>query len=159
MAPYADILSYCLMPNHFHFLIYPNEKAIMQSSVTTGFTQMSNFSYGVKVLLSSYAKAINKQENRVGSLFTQNTVCKQVSSESSLEDYALWCFYYIHCNPVKAKLVEKMKDWEFSSFQDYIHLRKDDFCNKTLTKQLLSLDINTWLLEENNLFPDNFDFE
>lgn len=52
-----------------------------------------------------------------------------------------------------------MKDWEFSSFQDYIHLKKDDFCNKTLTKQLLSLDINTWLLEENNPFPDNFDFE
>jgi hypothetical protein len=57
-----------------------------------------NFSHGMKMLLSSYTKGLNKQLGLSGSLFTQNMNAKQVSSEFSPEDYVLNCFRYIHQN-------------------------------------------------------------
>src|ERR1700749_3158579 len=67
----SDILAWCLMPNHFHFLIHANEKSTIQ--ITDGSFPRQQFSQQVKQLLSSYAKAINKQNNFTGSLFQQKT--------------------------------------------------------------------------------------
>lgn len=37
LLPCVDILAYCLMPNHFHFLIYTNEKSCTEVlAKTTG---------------------------------------------------------------------------------------------------------------------------
>jgi len=43
---------------------------------------------------------------------------------------------YVHQNPKLAKLVERLEDWEFSSFPDYIGRR-----NGTLINKKLGLDI------------------
>ena len=67
-------------------------------------------------------KGINKRNNFTGSLFQQNTKAKIVSSS----DYRRICFHYIHQNPIKAKLTEKMEDWPYSSFPDYIGKKKGD---------------------------------
>jgi putative transposase len=44
-------------------------------------------------------------------------------------DYPQTCFDYIHYNPVKAHLVVRPEDWEFSSFLDYKGEREGSFVN------------------------------
>jgi putative transposase len=45
---------------------------------------------------------------------------------------------------MKANLVEKMEDWEYSSFKDYCGLRDETMCNKDLAIQLLNLKMKTF---------------
>ena len=98
------------------------------------------FSQGIKQLLSSYAKAINKQEGRTGSLFQQKTKCVHVND--SEHDYSLTSFHYVHQNPLRAGLVDRMEDWEFSSFREYMGEGKVMLCNRDLARELLDLDLN-----------------
>ena len=130
--PNCDILTYCLMPNHFNFLIYANSKTVSYDLKNNNF-----LSEGFKILLSSYAKAINVQEKRTGSLFTQNTHSKNVSGNTN---QAIICLKYIHQNPKINGLVVNLEDWEFSSFRDYCGLRNGTICNQNLTFNLLNID-------------------
>ena len=159
--PFCDILNYCLMPNHFHFLIYITEKTLQTKII--GKQEKNILSEGFKNLLSSYAQAINKQNNKTGSLFQQNTKAKCVSNGSS--NYASACFHYIHQNPWKAGLVDKMGNWKFSSFVDFGGLRNGTLCNKQLAFQLLDLDAarfheDSYKIADddiiNNIFRRNF---
>ena len=142
--PYCDILCYCLMPNHFHFLIKTNETTVQpfQPAASPGLICWTNFSWATQQLLTHYTRAIQKQEHFTGSLFTQNTKAKQVSSEWSWEDYTLWCFRYILQNPVKAKLVKHTGEWAFSAYLDFAGLRNGTLCNQALAAQELSFDLN-----------------
>lgn len=150
IVPHCDLLSYCLLPNHFHFLIHANELTVLPYDLlkvpntiqNNSRISMSRFSHGVQQLLSSYAKAINKSHKRTGSLFTQNTHCKMTSSEAHLMDYSLWCFIYIHNNPVKAGLVQSPEEWAYSSYREYLGLSTAPLCNLELGRKLLDLEIN-----------------
>ena len=112
----GDLLAYCLMPNHFHFLINTTENSIRTKTV--GSLQLTELSNGIRMLLSSFSSAINKQENMTGSLFRQKTQAKLLENESV--NYPFICFHYIHQNPMKAGLVSRLEDWEFSSLQSII---------------------------------------
>lgn len=124
----CDLFSYCLMPNHFHFLVHIPEK----------FDNVE-FSNNLRVCLKSYARAINNQEHCSGSLFQQHTKLKCLTDDSANADYPLICFNYIHQNPIVSKLVSKMEDWEFSSFADYTEKRKGTLCNRDLALEMLDL--------------------
>lgn len=141
LHPHCHFLAYCLMPNHFHFLIYATEQTIapFQRSKSQKAIKMSVFAHGMKQLLSGYAKAINKQEGRTGSLFRQNTKCIQTSGDNFEEGYSLQCFYYIHLNPVKARLVAEASMWAYSSSPDYRGLRQGTLCDQKMAIQLLGL--------------------
>ncbi len=139
--PYCDILCYCLMPNHFHFLIKTNERTV-QPYGASGLINWTNFSWGTQQMLTHYTRAMQKQEGFTGSLFTQNTKAKQVSSEWSWEDYTLWCFRYILQNPVKAGLVRHAGEWEFSAYLDFAGLRNGTLCNQALAVHELAFDLN-----------------
>lgn len=86
ILPCADILCYCLMPNHFHFLIMPNIHASEPGTALkpgSKYSSSSNKSiYQEKqsqylgILLSSYTKAINRRYQRSGSLFREKTKVK-----------------------------------------------------------------------------------
>ncbi len=138
--PHCNILSYCLMPNHFHFLIYSDKRTVITNLI--GGKQRNILSEGFRNVLSSYTQGINKQNLTTGSLFQQNTKAKPIVKGSSL--YDLLCFHYTHQNPMKANLVEKMEDWEYSSFKDYCGLRNGTLCNMALAIQLLSIDMQTF---------------
>jgi len=101
LKPFSDIICYCLMPNHFHFML----------STFNNFDE-EKFNNGYRILLSSYTKAINVQENRTGSLFQQNSKAKCLTALSNYKsnNYGLVCFNYIHQNPLNAGLVSKMED-------------------------------------------------
>jgi putative transposase len=132
----CDILNYCLMPNHFHIIIYATEKTLQTKKV--GQQERNVLSEGIRNLLSSYTQAINVQNKTTGSLFQQNTKSKCLSEGDS--NYGPLCFHYIHQNPWKAGLVDKMEEWKYSSFSDYAGLRNGTLCNKELAFQLLDLD-------------------
>lgn len=129
LFPYCDILSYCLLPDQFNFLIYVNEMTVSKNNYGKNI-----FSEGLRTLLSSYARSINFQENRTGSLFRQNT-----RNVNLLElNQTLSCFNYIHQLPLVRGLVERMEDWHFSSYRDYCGLRKGTLWNKNLADELLN---------------------
>lgn len=112
-----------------------------------GLSEIQQTSYALQHLLSSYTKAFNKQYQRTGSLFTQNTKCNNISEYESGGFYGIICFHYIHQNPFTAGLVKKMEDWKFSSFSDYINIRSGTLINKKRAIELLDIKI-TELYEE-----------
>jgi putative transposase len=83
--PFADIFAWCLMPNHFHFLVLVNEVEVAvtkaadssddlkSSDECTPSTKNQTLNQSLAVLLRSYTRAINKQEGTTGSLFRQKT--------------------------------------------------------------------------------------
>ncbi|HWA36007.1 MAG TPA: hypothetical protein VG737_17825 [Cyclobacteriaceae bacterium] len=111
----ADLLAWVLMPNHFHFLVHANEDTCRLMRLHP--LPISAGSDGIRLLLSSYAKAIQKQERLTGNIFQQKTKSKLVSDAD--HDYSSAAFHYIHQNPYRAGLVEKLGDWEFSSIHEY----------------------------------------
>lgn len=138
--PYCDILSYSLIPNHFHFLIHSDQRTINKKEIRG--QERNVLSEGIRLLLSSYSQAINKQNKSTGSLFQQNTKASPIVKGSI--NYDLTVFNYIHQNAYRAKLVEKMEDWEYSSFPDYCGKRNGSLCNKELAIKLLGLNMKTF---------------
>ncbi|MBP6432238.1 MAG: hypothetical protein KA319_10750 [Ferruginibacter sp.] len=143
--PYCDILCYCLMPNHFHFMLIPNEEGCKYVSLGGKETHMQNLSKAIGKTLSSYTKAINIQNNTTGNLFQKKTKSKLLQEESSVadskikQDYSATCFYYIHQNPLQAGLVNNLSDWIYSSFPDYYDGRNGTLVNKSLAMNLLTM--------------------
>ncbi len=137
----CDILSWCLMPNHFHFLIHANDLSVKLVKQTP--LQINALTEGLRLLLSTYTQGINKQNNSTGNLFQQKTKSKCINDGDS--HYGYTAFQYIHQNPLRSNLVTKPEDWEFSSFPDYAGLRNGNLCNKTLAISLLELKMETFL--------------
>ncbi|MFY7840099.1 MAG: transposase [Lacibacter sp.] len=87
----CNVLGWCLMPNHFHFLIHTNENSIQQKKI--GGLELQLLQNGIRNLLSSYSKYYNYRYNRKGNLFQQKTKSKLIDSDG----YRVLC--YIHQNP------------------------------------------------------------
>ena len=114
-----DLICYCLMPNHYHLIVYVKENGALEKA-------MQKFSIG-------YAKAINKGQNRVGHLFQGRYKNKLVPDNN----YLLHLSRYIHLNPVKAGLVKKPEEYNYSSYLEYVGDRKSGFLNfKIVTDQM-----------------------
>lgn len=102
LSDYLVIFSYCLLPNHFLLLVFVKEniKEINLSKV------FSNF-------FNSYAKSINKQELRNGSLFQRPFKMKVISNH----DYIKIVVNYIHRNPIHHGICENVPEYEWSSYK------------------------------------------
>ena len=136
----VNTLAYCLMPTHFHFLI---KVTIQENNI---------LKRAVGDMLSGYAKAINKQQNRHGSLFEQHTKAKAIKSQKQL----IALVHYIHQNPIRSKLVKKLEDWEFSSYRDYIRVREGKLpAKEEILSQYKNLDE---FIEHSNMTID-WDYE
>ena len=139
LSSHVHLLAWCLMPNHFHWLLK------VKKSSTTGESNheeklVQPLNRSIAILLSSYTKAVNKSYNRSGSLFRARTKAKLLSGDIKKRDYyGAICFYYIHQNPLKAGLVDQLGEWEYSSFRDYAGLRNGTLCNKKMARELFDL--------------------
>ena len=112
----ADTLAYCLMPNHFHFLIRiknlqgtrylggVNEEMVPKKISQT----FSNF-------FNAYSKTTNNRYKRYGSLFAQNFKRKLVSDPGYLKILV----GYIHLNPVSHGFTKDIWEWPYSSIHQY----------------------------------------
>jgi REP element-mobilizing transposase RayT len=107
-----EILAYCLMPNHFHLFV---------KQKTDQFT-ISKF---ISNLLNSYVKSINKRYRRSGTLFESKTKNKIITDEN----YFIWIIKYILENPLKAKIIKDISEWEFSNAKDLLKLRDGKLTN------------------------------
>jgi len=134
----SDLLAYCLMPNHFHFLIHANDTSVKELEKRV--IQLNKFSESLRIMLSSYSRSINKQEHRTGSLFRQNTRTKALMDWSKNYNYSEVCFNYIHLNPIASGLVSSLFDWPYSSFFEYTGKKSKGICNTVLAREIL--DIN-----------------
>ena len=123
------------MPNHYHFLIYTNQKSI--ESIQLGLLESQVLKNSFRLINSGFSAEINNKYSRTGSLFRQKTKFKLL--ENRKDNYPFICFHYIHQNPLKAGLVEKMEDWKYSSFQDYLGLRNGTLCNFQLAEKLIDI--------------------
>ncbi|WP_121667999.1 hypothetical protein [Mesonia aquimarina] len=125
ISPIADTFCYCLMPNHFHFLLrikeknkllefykHKNKKANLQ-----GFENLEGLiSHQFSNFFNAYSKAFNKQQHRKGSLFMHTFKRKIITDQ----DYFRKVMHYIHYNPIEAGLVQFTKNWKYSSYRTII---------------------------------------
>ena len=143
IRPQCEILTWCLMPNHFHILVYATDKSCSENYGTSKL-RIQALTYWIGIVQSSNAQAINKQNGTTGSLFQCKTKAKEIYESENIAR----CLRYIHQNPLKANMVDKMEDWEFSSFKDYAGLRNGTLCNQELLFNLTNS--NTALIQENS---------
>ena len=159
ISPYADILAWCLMPNHFHLMVLVNEISMSLGTYSEGVAQSEplanrTLNQSIGIMLRSYTNAVNKQENFTGSLFRRTTKAECINCPNGIApsfyntefatkilannpelQYPQVCFEYIHHNPIKAGLVETEIEWEFSSAQDYASMRNGSLVNKVIAQE------------------------
>jgi len=101
----VSTIAYCLMPNHYHFLLF----------------QKSARSVGkiVQYIFNGYTKAFNEMYHRTGTLFEGPFKAKLINKFGHIPHICR----YIHRNPLEAKLVERLEDWDFSNYPEWIGKR------------------------------------
>jgi REP element-mobilizing transposase RayT len=151
VLPNCETLAYCLMPNHFHFLIQATEQSAKNKLV--GNLNLCELSNGYRLLQSNYAQYINKKKGRTGSLFRQKTKAK--SLQEGDKNYGFIAFHYIHQNPLRAGLVQQLEDWDFSSFPDYAGRRNGTICKRELAFALIGLDKENFINEAGKHIDEN----
>lgn len=123
----VDIIAFCLIPNHFHLLLKQNdEKGISKL--------MANIQNG-------FARYVNLKYNRVGPLFQGQFKAIKIDSEEQL----LHVSRYIHLNPYTSAIVgnvNKLLNYEFSSFGEYILSKPFEICNKEIIFNYFHSDEN-----------------
>ncbi len=122
-GPIVSTYAYCLMPNHFHFLIriksYKLLKAFFEFKRPGTFDSKpisKQIGHQLGNWLNAYASAFNKRYSRRGKLFLQQFNRLQVDNEAYFQKLVA----YIHCNPVHHGFTAKPGDWDFSSYADYL---------------------------------------
>jgi putative transposase len=115
ISPVADTWVYCLMPNHFHFLVSIKTEPEIESTFGKFETFQkleARISKQFANLFSSYTQAFNKIYNRRGSLFIPNFKREEITDDAYISNVIV----YIHRNPVHHGFVKNMADWPWSSY-------------------------------------------
>lgn len=94
----CELHAYALMTNHVHLLVTPR----IADGVSLLFRDLGR----------DYVRQINKKYDRCGSLWQGRFKSSLVDSDS----YCLACYRYIELNPVRAGMVRKPQDYQWSSF-------------------------------------------
>ncbi len=113
----VSIMCYCLMPNHFHFLV--------RQEVDGGISKF------ISQFLNSYTRYFNTKNERVGPLFLNDF--KNVLIES--EEQLLHLSRYIHLNPYSSEVVKNLDGlykYEWSSLTEYAGGSEDYICDKEM---------------------------
>lgn len=93
----VELVCFCLMPNHFHMLLYLREPPAI--------TQL------MRSVISSYTVYFNRRHQRVGHLFQDRFKAVRVDNDS----YLTHITRYIHLNPVS------YKTWDYTSLPYYLN--------------------------------------
>lgn len=124
VLPVAKVYCYCLMPNHFHFLLQIRdenetiENLRLHQIITENRDQTTeiierHINLQFSKFFNSYAKAFNKQQSRKGSVFMKSFKRKIILDH----EYLFYLVKYIHLNPVEARLCSDPGKWKHSSYR------------------------------------------
>lgn len=120
ITPIADTYAWCLLKNHFHFLIRLKEPSeINEQELTYSTTEKPKVvepSRQFSHLFNAYTQAMNKRHKRTGSLFEKNFHRKLVTSERYFQNL----IFYIHNNPVHHGFVKQMNLYPWSSYESVV---------------------------------------
>ena len=76
IKPFCEILSWCLMPNHFHFMVYADKRSCRNVEEKHR-PNLQVLTKQFATLTSAYSQAINNQQNRQGGLWVHTTKAKK----------------------------------------------------------------------------------
>jgi putative transposase len=113
----ATVIAYCLMPNHYHFLLRQDDEDKIY--------RIFNYSF------ISYARYYNRKYERKGHIFRSPLQHKIVDNPT----YLLQLCKYIHLNPVYAGIVDNPKEWEYSNYKEWINERTSNFFSKEIRQK------------------------
>ncbi len=157
ITPFADILAWCLMPNHFHMMVYVNEDELEVDTFEREqvlrnqlLIRRRSLNDSISIMLRSYTRAV-----QYGNLFRQNTkaIClTETTGFTSVwfqlrygtiintiepgKEYPQICFNYIHQNPVNEGLVNSAEEWEYSSYLYYLGMRNGKIFSRERVAEL-----------------------
>lgn len=97
--------AYCLMPNHYHLLVE---------------TLFGRLSRALHLINTAYTVYLNKKHSRCGHLFQGRFKSILVEAET----YAWELSRYIHLNPVRAGIVGQPEEFPWSSYREYLGMRR-----------------------------------
>jgi putative transposase len=152
IEPVAHTFCYCLMPNHFHFLIRCKDESEVEEhflarKTLTGFGTLSGLErqkmlskhLGLQFshLFNGYTQAFNKQYNRKGSLFMRPFNRIVVTDVNYLQTLVP----YIHLNPVESGFCKDPSKWYYSSYKSIL-LQDTSF--------IRALEVITWFNDLEN---------
>ena len=149
ILPIADTFAWCLLSNHFHFLLriknedeigyyrninFDKSKNFVKFQTTNDLSECKasdkvkkpNPSKHFSHLFNAYSRYFNIKYNRTGSLFERPF--KRILIEN--ESYLKYLVYYIHHNPVKHCFVEDMIEYPWSSYLSILSPKKTNLNRK-----------------------------
>lgn len=147
LVPNSNLLAWCLMPNHFHFLIQANSSSLKVVKETP--LRINALTEGIRLMLSSYTRAIQKQESKTGSLFQQKTKFKCV------DKYLASAFHYIHQNPYRAGMANRLEEYRWSSVREYAGLAAENLCQQEIAWRFIDIDKERFLIDSYAVIPDD----
>lgn len=109
----VEIISYCLMPTHFHLIL----KQLVDNGMSIFMSNVGN----------SYARYFNLKHKRKGPLWEGGFKSVLIKTDAQL----LHLTRYIHLNPVTAHLVNAPEKWSMSSYNEYLSTIEENkrICN------------------------------
>ena len=91
-----ELVAYCLMPNHFHMMVYQHDEAALKKLM--------------QGILTSYATYFNRKYKRSGPVLESRYKASRITDDV----YLMHISRYIHMNH------RSWKTWEWSSLHDYL---------------------------------------
>jgi len=112
----VTVIAYCLLPNHYHWLLRQD-----------GETPLGKVPARV---FGSYSQAFNHAYGRSGTLFEGPYKALAVDTDA----YFVNLCSYIHLNAVHHGLVDTPEDWPYSNYLEWIDKRPGTLVDKALVR-------------------------
>lgn len=112
--------AYVLMSNHYHLIIE---------------TPNANLSKAMQYINGSYTTYVNTKKKRSGHLYQG----RYKSIIVDADNYLLELSRYLHLNPVRAKMVERPEEYQYSSYRTYISGKQ---CQITTKEKIMGMIAN-----------------
>jgi len=128
----VEIICYCLMPNHFHFLL----RQVRERGITEFISKLSN----------SYTKYFNIKNKRIGPLFQGEFKAIHIETNEQL----IHLSRYIHLNPLVGYLIKDLEEYRWSSYKEYVGLATTNICSKNVILEQFrsSQDYKQFILDQ-----------
>jgi putative transposase len=115
---FISIIAYCLMPNHYHFLLRQDGDLPLCEAIRDTF--------------NTYVQGLNKKAKRHGALFQGRFNAIMINDE----EYLIHLCRYIHRNPIDSfkPLVGRLEDWAYSNYPEWIGRRNGKLVDRNFVK-------------------------